>query len=809
MANDTVIGQMVLTPTINAIGCVFSYSGDDNANNQVTFQSREAGQGEWRVWELTAVNRAARQRLTSLFPVKADTSYEVRVVVEDPDGGSGTLVGIITTMSDTLPSMDTGRSLYASPTGVGDGSSPAAPARFSSLLATLQPGDTVYCLEGDYYGLNHITRSGQPDRWLTITAYGDGPVRFRASDPVIAAGVAWMPVGAGVYSIPNTASVWYVAQGDSWLYPYMSLVDLQAPKWPQIPGGWFWDGTTLYIRTVDNSDPSGQPIHVVRGAATPRLFAVTGSHVRFTGIEISHSLRGIVLFNSNDIIVDHCVIHSCFDGLHVGKLATASRVRIEDNEFYNTISPDWPWGALSGTEPSPKLADRRCHAIAFNQPAGVQIIIRRNRIRNWWDGIGYSAWGALDNPALAKDFDIYENEVKDCLDDPVETEGSLTNSRVWSNLFVNGLTGFAPSPCRVGPHYVFWNRMVQFRQAMFKLGPASNGVVFIAHNTGYSDKALSNGITNYGGAGVSNHHFFNNIIRVGRYVIELGAAYPVTLDYNLYFTTDPARFIKFGVLYPSLMAFRAATGQEAHGVQADPRLASPETGDVTPVSGSPAIDAGLHLPGVNDSYLGAAPDMGVVETGGPPSPPLVSIIATPDVGYPPLPVSLQAVNTGGPITAYLWESGDGQTSTAPSPSFTYLTPGTYTARLTATGPGGPSTAEMTITVLATPLAAFTPTPREGPAPLTVQFIDQSIGAEAWGWDFGDGSPLDGRQHPRHIYTASGSYIVTLTVSGPGGSDTESKGITVTEPLPPSVPVGKILAVASLFAILVAMLSRRR
>jgi len=33
--------------------------------------------------------------------------------------------------------------------------------------------------------------------------------------------------------------------------------------------------------------------------------------------------------------------------------------------------------------------------------------------------------------------------------------------------------------------------------------------------------------------------------------------------------------------------------------------------------GSPAIDGGMRLPGVNDVFSGAAPDMGAWEVGGP------------------------------------------------------------------------------------------------------------------------------------------------------------------------------------------------
>lgn len=50
---------------------------------------------------------------------------------------------------------------------------------------------------------------------------------------------------------------------------------------------------------------------------------------------------------------------------------------------------------------------------------------------------------------------------------------------------------------------------------------------------------------------------------------------------------------------------------------------------------------------------------------------------------------------------------------------------------------------------------------------TVQFIDNTTGATAWSWDFGDGTSST-LQNPSHTYTDSGLYVVTLTVTGSGG-----------------------------------------
>ena len=69
---------------------------------------------------------------------------------------------------------------------------------------------------------------------------------------------------------------------------------------------------------------------------------------------------------------------------------------------------------------------------------------------------------------------------------------------------------------------------------------------------------------------------------------------------------------------------------------------------------------------------------------------------------------------------------------------------------------------------------FSANPTRGSAPLTVSFTDQSTGSiTSWEWDFGDGSTST-MQNPTHTYTDPGTYTVSLTVTGPEGSDTNTK-----------------------------------
>jgi PKD repeat protein len=171
------------------------------------------------------------------------------------------------------------------------------------------------------------------------------------------------------------------------------------------------------------------------------------------------------------------------------------------------------------------------------------------------------------------------------------------------------------------------------------------------------------------------------------------------------------------------------------------------------------------------------------------SAPVAGFAASPTSGTAPLGVQFTDSSTG-TIDSWSWDFGDGSATTSiQNPAHTYATVGSYTVSLTVTGPGGSDsdtqTDYITVTTSA-PVAGFTATPTGGVAPLGVQFTDSSTGTiDSWSWDFGDGSPTSSIQNPAHTYATAGSYTVSLTVTGPGGADSETRNdyITVTTSAP--------------------------
>ncbi|MEO0900085.1 MAG: PKD domain-containing protein [Bacteroidota bacterium] len=149
----------------------------------------------------------------------------------------------------------------------------------------------------------------------------------------------------------------------------------------------------------------------------------------------------------------------------------------------------------------------------------------------------------------------------------------------------------------------------------------------------------------------------------------------------------------------------------------------------------------------------------------------VDAIFTSDVtaGCSPLTVRFTDLSTGDP-DLYLWNFGNGNTSTFDDVIATYTTPGTYTVSLTvidtALGSTDTETRVAYITVYQDPTAAFTSDTTSGCAPLSVNFQDASSAGTgsivSWTWDFGDGT-VSSLQNPNHIYYSTGRYDITLVV----------------------------------------------
>lgn len=103
----------------------------------------------------------------------------------------------------------------------------------------------------------------------------------------------------------------------------------------------------------------------------------------------------------------------------------------------------------------------------------------------------------------------------------------------------------------------------------------------------------------------------------------------------------------------------------------------------------------------------------------------------------------------------------------------------------------PRTMALVGTIPSNFTAAFTPstTNLDLAQATTVQFTDNSTGATAWFWDFGDGSTSTA-QNPSHAYYTAGDYVVSLSATGPDFcSDAVTATIKATGVYPFNVGIG--------------------
>ncbi|MBI2279073.1 MAG: PKD domain-containing protein, partial [Bacteroidetes bacterium] len=127
------------------------------------------------------------------------------------------------------------------------------------------------------------------------------------------------------------------------------------------------------------------------------------------------------------------------------------------------------------------------------------------------------------------------------------------------------------------------------------------------------------------------------------------------------------------------------------------------------------------------------------------------------------------------IDTWLWDFGDGGTSSSQNPSNVYTNSGSYDVTLTVTTDKGcikDTTFTNIVTVHANPVANFTANPSITVLDeANIQFINQSIGGVSYLWDFYD-NYTSIEFEPSHTYLDTGTYLVNLVVINQFGCESE-------------------------------------
>ncbi len=129
-----------------------------------------------------------------------------------------------------------------------------------------------------------------------------------------------------------------------------------------------------------------------------------------------------------------------------------------------------------------------------------------------------------------------------------------------------------------------------------------------------------------------------------------------------------------------------------------------------------------------------------------------------------VPADIYFENLSEGASGFQWIFGDDTNSNFNDPTHTYNSSGDFNVKMIAVNEFGcqDTTAEY-LTVYPKPEADFEIGEKEGCAPLTVEFVNQSIHAENFAWNFGDGNITDDRT-PRHVFEEAGNFNVELIVN---------------------------------------------
>ncbi len=111
---------------------------------------------------------------------------------------------------------------------------------------------------------------------------------------------------------------------------------------------------------------------------------------------------------------------------------------------------------------------------------------------------------------------------------------------------------------------------------------------------------------------------------------------------------------------------------------------------------------------------------------------------------------------------YSWDFGDGTFSTDSTPSHSYSLPGVYQVILIAYDSCFSDTSSFTIdlSLNQSPVVLFTALAQNCDT-LAIPFLNQTLYANSFLWDFGDGQ-TDTASNPLHTFPAAGTYNVSLT-----------------------------------------------
>ncbi|MBD3322734.1 MAG: hypothetical protein GF350_16655, partial [Chitinivibrionales bacterium] len=539
-ASPSVPGDITAYSTIYSIGIEWDIEGDTNHNASCPVQYRKAGETGWKdfvglfrvdfygSYNSQPADRAYNMLAGSILFLEPGTSFEVKLDLTDPDGGSESRT--VTIATRRIPSMPQGgREIHVEPGSSGGSGTESDPYHgLDEAESAANPGDIILVHAGAYDEY-HFNKSGTESDYLVWKAAGDGDAIF------------------------NQVRVY-------------------------------------------------------------------GEHTWFEGLKFEYTSpddgRGLIGQNDvEDVVVSRCT----FSGFNysITLKSGCAHWYIADNTIAGDKVDFQVEGDFGGE--GVELGKTSGHTVCYNS------------ISLTADGVSYAH----------RNCDIFGNDIFNVSDDGIEPDYGYANIRMWGNRITNAFNhDFSFQPMYCGPWYLIRNQTCGTTQRVFKYRIQDR--FLCAHNTFIGMSRLAT----YG------HHILSSLSRNNLWILagDNGYIWEGLTCSDPAFCISPDRFepdwrtdvdydgFDWGqstyafkwwentTRYTDLESFVADVGIERHGIVVDKEdifdsYSMPSQGHIVERRhfalrpGCNAVDAGDVLPGINENYTGAAPDLGALEQG--------------------------------------------------------------------------------------------------------------------------------------------------------------------------------------------------
>ncbi len=709
-------------------------------------------------------------------------TYHVTVSVQDAQGLTDTA------SADELVTNRVLHTYYVAP---GTGCSDTGPGTQGAPLCTIGAatrqalaGDSIQVGPGTYREQVTPTASGQPGAPVTITGAGPSSQILGSTDVSDVAG--WSTTTTQAWKHAYTAAT---APTQVWLdgNPLVQASSVTTTT----TGSWFYDSAAglLYVDVGGTNPAVGHTVSVgarnfgmlVRGVSDYVISGFSVAETNLAGVYLDGSTRvsvsnvsvsqagthGVTVDNSNQASLDHITAtNNASIGVRLFQDTTSSLTSssTHDNGFHgvsvqggqgNTVSDVTSYRNI---KPGTRVAD----GIDVSSGAAGTVVQRCTAYDN--DDSGMEAFTGATGTVFRRNV-VYDNG-----------DHGIDNSN--------------------GPSSVVVSNTV--------VGNATAGINF---EGGSGGALVRDNITRDNAVGSTR--------TVGEIRVDASSTTGTSLDRDLVSKSASGVIVVWsGTNYATLAAARTATGQEAHGISADPLFVDAAGRDLRLTGDSPAVDAAytafpawttgdrngvapIDDPVVTDTGNGpdATADLGALEYGGP----VARATATPASGFVPLDVSVDASSStslGAAISAYAWTCGNGTTASGVTATCHYTSAGTYAIRLTVTTIDGASdtwTGNVTARTDSPPTAVLQVSPSPVYVNTAVQ-LDASAShtrtapIATYAFDCGNGTSVPAQASPTATcgYTLVGTYTAKVTVRDIAGlSGTASATVKVLPDAPPT------------------------